>query len=312
MKGLSYWLRRISEFWGAIGALGSPVGLAAALATGLGLSLLWVAHGSNQHLRELRALPENAPLALVFLQPGAASARVDALIDEFSDRPEVNGVLLISPDAGLELLRRDYPLDEVIDDLAVNPLPSVLRLRLEHFVGQLGPAELDQLRADWAALDGVDALEVDASAHRHLQRQEQRLNRTASIVLVLTLLLCIGLVEAAARCWRPLSHENLMLYRQLGAGWGYLLYRLLCAQVWCVIAGWVAALLLAGFARSALEQAGPLAGDAALWQGAVWEAIWQPVTLLVSVAGALVLIGCALLLAWVRYRIWLARQDIWG
>ncbi|MBF2753811.1 MAG: hypothetical protein ISN29_00935 [Gammaproteobacteria bacterium AqS3] len=314
MKGLSYWLRRISEFWSAIGVLGSPTGLAAALAAGLGLGLLWSSYGAHQHLQKLRDQPRNAPLALVFLQPGAASARVEALIDEFSDRREVLGVSLISPDAGLELLRRDYPLGEVVDELAVNPLPSVLRLRLEPLVGQLSAAELDQLRSDWRALDGVDVLEIDASAHRHLQRYERWLGRTAPILLALALLLCIWLTEAAARRWRPLSPENLMLYRQLGASWGYLLYRLLCAQLWCALAGCIAALLIMGAAREilALEQAGRLAGDMARWHGVIWEALWQPAVLLISLAGALALIGCALPLAWGRHRLWLARQDIWG
>lgn len=130
--------------------------MAVALALPLGLWLVLgnVARfsGDVQQSREIS----------VFLKPGTAPGRADALAQELRGRRNIGAVELRTPQQGLAALRARGGLGEAIDAAGDNPLPYVLiviprgdEVMLAAGLGQLPEADLVQHDAQWRQrLDG--------------------------------------------------------------------------------------------------------------------------------------------------------------
>jgi cell division transport system permease protein len=106
-------------------------GLAAAM---VGVALFVVglfalaAFNLDEALREVEARVE----VVAYLRDDARSAEIELAHQELSALPEVQDVTLITKEMALENARRDLPeLQSVFSDLAVNPLPASLEIRLQ-------------------------------------------------------------------------------------------------------------------------------------------------------------------------------------
>jgi cell division transport system permease protein len=106
-------------------------GLAAAM---VGVALFVVglfalaAFNLDEALRDVEARVE----VVAYLRDDARSAEIELAHQEISSLPEVQDVTFISKEMALENARRDLPeLQTVFSDLAVNPLPASLEIRLQ-------------------------------------------------------------------------------------------------------------------------------------------------------------------------------------
>jgi cell division transport system permease protein len=106
-------------------------GLAAAM---VGVALFVVglfalaAFNLEEALREVEARVE----VVAYLRDDARSAEIELAHQELSALPEVQDVTFITKEMALENARRDLPeLQSVFSDLAVNPLPASLEIRLQ-------------------------------------------------------------------------------------------------------------------------------------------------------------------------------------
>src|SRR5688572_27137997 len=86
------------------------------------------AYNLDEALREVEARVE----VVAYLRDGARSAEIELAHREISALPEVEAVIFVSKEEALESARRDLPeLENVFSDLAVNPLPASLEIKLQ-------------------------------------------------------------------------------------------------------------------------------------------------------------------------------------
>jgi cell division transport system permease protein len=86
------------------------------------------AYNLDEALREVEARVE----VVAYLRDGARSAEIELAHREISALPEVQAVTFVSKEEALESARRDLPeLQNVFSDLAVNPLPASLEIKLQ-------------------------------------------------------------------------------------------------------------------------------------------------------------------------------------
>jgi len=85
------------------------------------------AHNLTEALHEVEERVE----VVLYLRDGVSNQEIELAHSELASLPEVQEVAFVSKQAALENARRDLPdLGEVFADLAVNPLPASLEIRL--------------------------------------------------------------------------------------------------------------------------------------------------------------------------------------
>ena len=105
-------------------------GLAAAM-VGLALFVVGLFTLAAFNLQEALTEAEARVEVVVYLREDVRRAEIDLAQDELSSLPEVQGVRFVSKEMALETVRRDLPdLEAAFSDLAVNPLPASLEVRL--------------------------------------------------------------------------------------------------------------------------------------------------------------------------------------
>lgn len=105
-------------------------GLASAM-VGLALFVVGLFALAAFNLREALDRVESRVEVVAYLRDDARTPEIDRIRQELGGLPEVDEVRFVSKEAALEQARRDLPdLGEVFSDLAVNPLPASLEIRL--------------------------------------------------------------------------------------------------------------------------------------------------------------------------------------
>ena len=183
--------------------------MALALALPLGLSIaldnLKVFAGSVQQSRDIN----------LFLKPELDGATAQDLAASLRARADVANVLLRTPDEGLAELRQNAGLDEAIDALGENPLPSLLIVT---------PAGAD----DAALAKALHALpQADLVQHDALWRQrlDAWLGFGARLVQVLAALLGLGALLVVGNTVRldiQSRREEIGVLQLLGATDGFI------------------------------------------------------------------------------------------
>jgi cell division transport system permease protein len=103
-------------------------------------------------------LDESLGLSL-YLKPGVTEAQARLLATEVRANAGVRSVTLISAAQGLALLRSQSGMGAALGSVSDNPLPNVLEV---HPAGSAStPQRLEALRATFAALPAVDAVQLD-------------------------------------------------------------------------------------------------------------------------------------------------------
>ena len=214
--------------------------MALALALPLGLSIaldnLKVFAGSVQQSRDIN----------LFLKPELDGATAQDLAASLRARANVANVLLRTPEEGLAELRQNAGLDEAIDALGENPLPSLLIVT---------PAGAD----DAALAKALHALpQADLVQHDALWRQrlDAWLGFGARLVQVLSLLLGLGAVLVVGNTVRldiQARREEIGVLQLLGASDGFIRRPFIYLGAWYGLGAGALALALIGACGLALR-----------------------------------------------------------
>ena len=214
--------------------------MALALALPLGLSIaldnLKVFAGSVQQSRDIN----------LFLKPELDGATAQDLAASLRARADVANVLLRTPEEGLAELRQNAGLDEAIDALGENPLPSLLIVT---------PAGADDaaLATALQALPQADLVQHDALWR---QRLDGWLGFGARLVQVLSLLLGLGAVLVVGNTVRldiQARREEIGVLQLLGASDGFIRRPFIYLGAWYGLGAGALALALIGACGLALR-----------------------------------------------------------
>lgn len=218
----------------------------------------------------------------IFVKPGTAQARVEALAGELRGRGDIGGVQHRTPAQGMEELRARSGLGDAIDALGgENPLPHVLVVT---------PAGDEALLADsLRQLPEADLVQHDAGWR---QRLDGWLRFGGRVALVLGALLGLGALLVVGNTVRldiQSRREELGVLQLLGASDGFIRRPFLYLGAWYGLAAGALALGLLALAGSALRA--PLAELAASYGSGFALAGFTP-------RQALAVLGGATLLGW--------------
>ncbi|HBK46364.1 MAG TPA: cell division protein FtsX [Xanthomonadaceae bacterium] len=211
--------------------------LALALPLGLSIALDNLKHlaGSVQQSRDIN----------VFLKAGTAAPAAALLADGLRDRGDVAQVTLRSPEQGLAGLREDARLDEAIDALGDNPLPTLL------IVTPAEGGDDARLAASLQAMPQADLVQHDALWRKRL---DGWLKFGERLVQVLSALLGIGAVLVVGNTVRldiQSRREEIGVLQLLGASDGFIRRPFLYLGAWYGLGAGLVALgliLLSGLA----------------------------------------------------------------
>ncbi|MCC4615793.1 permease-like cell division protein FtsX [Xanthomonas campestris pv. asclepiadis] len=219
--------------------------MALALALPLGLSIaldnVKLLAGSVQQSREIN----------LFLKVEIGAEAAQALAGELRARPDVVRVTLRTPAQGLTELRESAKLDEAIDALGDNPLPTLL------IVTPTETADDAQLAGALQALPQADQVQHDALWRKRL---DGWLRFGERLVQVLSALLGIGAVLVVGNTVRldiQSRREEIGVLQLLGASDGFIRRPFLYLGAWYGLGAGAVALAL--IAASGLALRAPLA-----------------------------------------------------
>jgi cell division transport system permease protein len=215
----------------------------------------------------------------VFLKPGLAPDRVQALATNLRGRGDVAGVQVKTPDEGLQELRERGGLGDAIDALGDNPLPSVL------VVAPRG--DETALAESLSALPEADQVQRDAQWRKRL---DGWLRFGGRAVWVLGLLLGLGALLVVGNTVRldiQSRREEIGVLQLLGASDGFIRRPFLYLGAWYGLAAGVLALGLLSLAAWSLRA--PLADLAATYGSRFALAGFAPRALACVVVGAALL-----------------------
>ncbi len=143
-----------------------PIGqLLSMLVIGLSLTLpitlLLTLHSARMGLN---GWSQELGVVQVFLQESAADETDsgEALLKSLKSDPRLREVRLITPEEGLEQLAKLHQFDGLLADMKHNPLPVVIEVYPQR------PEELEALRTELAAREGVASARIDAQAVERL------------------------------------------------------------------------------------------------------------------------------------------------
>ncbi|MCC8668087.1 permease-like cell division protein FtsX [Xanthomonas arboricola] len=219
--------------------------MALALALPLGLSIaldnVKLLAGSVQQSREIN----------LFLKVEIGAEAAQALAGELRARPDVAQVALRTPAQGLTELRESAKLDEAIDALGDNPLPTLL------VVTPTESADDAQLAGALQALPQADQVQHDALWRKRL---DGWLHFGERLVQVLSALLGVGAVLVVGNTVRldiQSRREEIGVLQLLGASDGFIRRPFLYLGAWYGLGAGAVALAL--IAASGLALRAPLA-----------------------------------------------------
>jgi cell division transport system permease protein len=215
----------------------------------------------------------------VFLKPGLAPDRVQALATNLRGRGDVAGVQVKTPDEGLQELRERGGLGDAIDALGDNPLPSVL------VVAPRG--DETALAESLSALPEADQVQRDAQWRKRL---DGWLRFGGRAVWVLGLLLGLGALLVVGNTVRldiQSRREEIGVLQLLGASDGFIRRPFLYLGAWYGLAAGALALGLLTLAAWSLRA--PLADLAATYGSRFQLSGFAPQVLVGVVVGAALL-----------------------
>ena len=219
--------------------------MAVALALPLGLS---VALGNLKHLAG--SVQQSRDIN-VFLKTSVDGSAANLLAAKLRERTDVGAVTLRTPEQGLAELRQSAKLDEAINALGDNPLPTLL------IVTPAADSDDSRLAEALQALPQVDQVQHDALWRKRL---DSWLKFGERLVQVLSALLGAGAVLVVGNTVRldiQSRREEIGVLQLLGASDGFIRRPFLYLGAWYGLGAGMVALVLVGGAGLALRS--PLA-----------------------------------------------------
>lgn len=250
-RRLRAWGRRHSySFFSSLGSLlqhrlgtlmtVSVLGIAILLPLGLFITL--------KNLDRIDLRQEEWRAITAFVSGEQVSAKVEALAERLRQRPDVDGVRVVSPAAGMDEFREVSGFGPSLDALDENPLPWVLTVIPARSVTDAGPNGLERraeiLMDELRAQDMVESIQFD---YKWLQRLARLLELGRAVVLVLSVLFGVAVIVLVANTIRldvAARAEEIEVLALVGAGNGFIRQPFLYSGFWYGLMGGALALVL--------------------------------------------------------------------
>ncbi len=273
MRRLQIPFGRLPRIWfahhlqGAVSSLsrlrGIPLPtLMTVLVIGIALALPGALFVLTRNLERLGDGWEQTAAISLFLKAGVSEAKAKALSRRLEGRPDLESVILISPDQALEELRAETGFAEAVEQLETNPLPYVLALRPAQSLGDA--ASLEGLREVLTALPETDLVRMDTLWVRRFQGivlLGERAAQVLAFALALGVLLVIG---NTIRLEIENRRQEIVIMETVGATHAFIRRPFLWLGVWYgVLGGFIAWFLVS---LTLLFMQGPVSRLAALYQ----------------------------------------------
>jgi cell division transport system permease protein len=185
-----------------------------------------------------------------FLKPSVNAADAGAFAEALRGRGDVGGVLVRTPEQGLEEFRQLSGFGEALDALRTNPLPTVLVVTPQVGVDDEHPALVTDLQADAR----VDLVQYDAQWRRRLSGILHFGERVVAIVAVLLALATLLVIGNTVRMDIQARAEEISVMQLMGASNGFVRRPFLYSGLWYGLFGSVFALLVVAAAQFALAE----------------------------------------------------------
>ena len=189
----------------------------------------------------------------VFMKPALHPEETAALAGELRARSDVAGVLLRTPEQGLDELRRLAGFGEALDALDGNPLPAVLVVTPRADDDPDVPPLVVKLRADAR----VDLVQYDAAWRRKLSGILEFGARLVAVVAALLALATLLVIGNTVRMDVQSRADEISVMQLVGASDGFVRRPFLYAGLWYGLLGSLLALVVVAGVELAL--AGPVA-----------------------------------------------------
>ena len=196
-----------------------------------------------QNFRVISKPWHNAPTISLYLKQNIAQDQITPLMQQLKENPTIKNVRYISPQEGLEELKKMAAVGDLVSATETNPLPSVLVVT--PVKNSQTPAHLQNLVEQLQKITAVDTVQLDIAWIKRLSYLISIGNR---IFYLLALLFSIGVMLIVGNTIR-LTTENhrqeIIILKLVGATNGFirrpLLYR---GLMYGFFGGCVAALLV--------------------------------------------------------------------
>lgn len=190
-------------------------GLSAAM-VGLALFVVGLFALATHNLRLALESVEERIEIVVYIRDGARNDEILLARRELLALPEVLGVELITKDEALEIARRDLPeFGELFTDLAVNPLPASLEVRLRP--GRRDPETVERVAARARLYPFVEDVQFGREWVEKLFKLRRMGGLTASVMGGAFAMVAALIIGAAVRIAVFARREEIMIMQLVGA-----------------------------------------------------------------------------------------------
>jgi cell division transport system permease protein len=254
------WRRRLTawrdqhlySFFSSLGRLAARpwASLLTVLVLGFALALPLLFFLVFDNARALSGGLREAREVTAFLKTAVDAGEAASFAEALRRRVDVGGVLVRTPEQGLEEFRRLSGFGEALDALEANPLPTVLVVTPKAGTDEERPALVADLEADAR----VDLVQYDAQWRRRLSGILHFGERVVAIVAVLLALATLLVIGNTVRMDIQARAEEISVMQLMGASNGFVRRPFLYAGLWYGLLGSVFALLVVGAAQLALAE----------------------------------------------------------
>jgi len=163
--------------------------LANILVIGIALAIPTVGYGLTMSVTELSFALEKKPHINIYLSTTIDESSAEAILDELSFTEGIQDKYLISKEQALEAFQKASGIDNIIDSLENNPLPTTIVVTPsdEYLTSDLLQSLIDNIQK----IDGIDEIQVN---QEWLERLNMIKNFATTIVLILAILVACAII----------------------------------------------------------------------------------------------------------------------
>jgi cell division transport system permease protein len=248
--GLRAWREQhLYSFFSSLGRLAARpwATLLTLLVMALALALPLLLYLGLGNASQLHGDMRDAGAISIFLKPHLDGAAVNALAARVRARPDVETVVVRTPEQGLEEFRNQSGFSDALNVLRDNPLPAVLLV-----VPRADGARATDLAAEFGREGEVDLVQYDAAWRQRLEAILAVATRTAQVLAALLGLAVLLVIGNTVRLDLLGRAEEIDVMQLLGASAGFVRRPFLYAGLWYGMFSAALALLVVALVEWAL------------------------------------------------------------
>jgi cell division transport system permease protein len=228
--GMRAWREQhLYSFFSSLGRLAARpwATLLTLLVMALALALPLLLYLGLSNASQLHGDMRDAGAISVFLKPHLETGAVDALARRLRARADVAGVVVRTPEQGLEEFRNQSGFSDALNVLHDNPLPAVLLV-----TPRADLAHAADLAAEFGREAQVDLVQYDAAWRQRLEAILGAATRTAQVLAALLALAVLLVIGNTVRLDILGRAEEIDVMQLLGASAGFVRRPFLYAGLW--------------------------------------------------------------------------------